>query len=311
MSVSGPFDPNTNLDNVSQFPSIPSLKDLHADQAMGLRNMQKSSNYPLRVLSICSGKGGVGKSCIAVNLACAAAQMGRRVLLLDADLGLANVEILLGIRPRYHLGDLLEDRSIHEVMAPGPHGIRILAGGSGLANLVRLGDGQKQQLIAAMEPLEETFDTVIIDAGAGIGDNVRFFVGAAHERILVVNPEPTSLSDAYATVKVLSESGVPDVQVLVNSVHSEIEARTVFKALAQVADQHLKTRVHFLGAIPKDGAVPQAVMARKPVVDLFPRAPAAQALQQMAARFFQNPSKFPVDGGLKFLWNRLMRESAA
>jgi len=293
----------------------PAFEEPPMDQATGLRtmqnDMQKKADTPLRVLSLCSGKGGVGKSCVAVNVACAAAQMGRKVLLLDADLGLANVEILLGIRPRYHLGDLLEGRSIHEVMAPGPHGIRILAGGSGIAHLQHLDDGAKQQLIAAMDPLEDTFDTVIIDAGAGIGENVRFFVGASHERILVVNPEPTSLTDAYATVKVLSESGIPDVQVLVNSVQSEIEARTVFKALAQVTDKHLKTRLHFLGAIPKDGAVNQAVMARQPVIDLFPRAPASQALRQMAARYFQNPSQFPVDGGLKFLWSRLMRESAA
>jgi len=301
--------------NASAGDPQPAFHEPPMDQANGLRTMQndmhKEADTPLRVLSLCSGKGGVGKSCVAVNVACAAAQMGRKVLLLDADLGLANVEILLGIQPRYHFGDLLEGRSIHEVMAPGPHGIRILAGGSGIAQLQQLDDSAKQQLIAAMDPLEDTFDTVIIDAGAGIGDNVRFFVGASHERILVVNPEPTSLTDAYATVKVLSESGIPNVQVLVNSVQSEVEARTVFKALAQVTDQHLKTRLHFLGAIPKDGAVNQAVMARQPVIDLFPRAPASQALRQMATRFFQNPSQFPVDGGLKFLWNRLMRETAA
>lgn len=282
------------------------------DQANGLRSLRdKREAKPLRTIAVCSGKGGVGKTCVAVNLACLAAKQGERVLLLDADLGLANVEILLGIRPRYHMGDLLEGRSIHEVMAPGPHGIRILAGGSGLADITHLDDEDKRKLMLALEPLEDTFDTVIIDAGAGIGENVLFFVGAAQERLLVVNPEPTALTDAYATVKVLSESGVGEMHVLVNSASSELEARNVFRTLAGVCDKHLSARIQYLGAIPKDGAVPQAVMSQKPVVDLFPRSAAAAALAQISQRFSALPQRDSVDGGLKFLYGRLMREHAA
>ena len=288
---------------------------LENDQADGLRALAQkrgaAGNKPLRTISICSGKGGVGKTCVAVNLACLAAKRGERVLLLDADLGLANVEILLGLRPRYHMGDLLEGRSIHEVMAPGPHGLRVLAGGSGLADITHLSDDDKRKLMYALDPLEDTFDTIIIDAGAGIGENVLFFVGAAQERLLVVNPEPTALTDAYATVKVLSESGVSEIHVLVNSTGSELEARNVFRALAGVCDKHLSARVHYLGAIPKDGAVPQAVMSQKPVVDLFPRSPATAALSQISTKITQMAPQGNVDGGLKFLYGRLLREHAA
>ena len=292
-----------------QMPGGYSLPLPSGDQADGLQGLARKSQRPLRVIALTSGKGGVGKTCVSVNLAVTAARMGQRVLLIDADLGLANVEILLGISPRYHVGDLLDGVNVHEVLASGPHGIRILAGGSGFANMTHIDDEQKQKIISALEPLEDTFDTVIIDCGAGIGENVVFFVGAANERVLVVNPEPTSLTDAYATIKVLSESGVSDVQVLVNQVATEQEARKVYKTLAQVADKHLTARVRYLGALPKDGAMAQAVMARQPAVDLFPRAPITRALTSVARDFLAGGPDTLMDGGLKFLWRRLLRES--
>jgi len=283
------------------------------DQAHTLRNpsdLNRATATPLRVISVASGKGGVGKTFCAVNLAILAAKRGHRVLLIDADLGLANVEIILGIRPRYNIGDLIEkDLSIHEVLASGPFGVRVLAGGSGFTRFTQLGDADKQKLVHALEPLDETFDMVIIDSGAGIGENVLFFAGAAQENILVLNREPTALSDAYATVKVLSkEAGVKDFQILVNDVPSDIEARRVFGALTTVTERFLTARLHYLGSIPSDPTVREAVLRQSPAVESFPQSAASHSLAQIAETLLANPPKEPDLGGLKFLWQRLLRE---
>lgn len=283
------------------------------DQAHTLRNpsdLNRDQATPLRVISVASGKGGVGKTFCAANLAILAARRGQRVLLIDADLGLANVEIVLGIRPRYNISDLLEkDISIHEILASGPFGIRILAGGSGFTRFTQLSDDDKQKIVHALEPLEDTFDLVIIDSGAGIGENVLFFAGAAQENVLVLNREPTALSDAYATIKVLSQqAGVKEFEILVNDIPSEQEARKVFGALSTVTDRFLSARLHYLGSIPSDPAVKQAVLQQSPAVEAYPHSAASHALGQIADRLFTNPPAEPDLGGLKFLWQRLLRE---
>jgi flagellar biosynthesis protein FlhG len=283
------------------------------DQAHTLRNqsdLNAGTASRLRVISVASGKGGVGKTFCAVNLAVLAAKRGQRVLLLDADLGLANVEIVLGIRPRYNISDLLEKNiSIHEVLASGPFGIRVLAGGSGFCRLTQLADEEKQTLVHALEPLDDTFDLVLIDSGAGIGENVLFFASASQENILVLNHEPTALSDAYATIKVLSkEAGVKDFQILVNDVPSELEARKVFGALTTVTERFLEARLHYLGSIPTDPAVSQAILQQIPAVECFPQSAASHSLGQISEALFTNPPKESDLGGLKFLWHRLLRE---
>ena len=176
------------------------------DQAESLRQMLADRHAaPVRVIATTSGKGGVGKTNISSNLAVLAAKSGKRVLIVDADLGLANVEIIYGITPKYHLGDLLDGKvTMEEVLATGPGGIRVLPAGSGVSSLTQLDDAQKLRLMTGLDAVEDAFDVVIIDTGAGIGENVRFFVGGAQEALLVVTPEPTSLTDAYASVKVLS-----------------------------------------------------------------------------------------------------------
>ena len=286
------------------------------DQANGLRELvaQRDPARPaLRVVAVTSGKGGVGKTHLACNLAVLAARAGRKVLLVDADLGLANADIVLGVAPHRHLGHVLDGRAgLDEVLAQGPEGVRVLAAPTGVQELTRLDDAQKLRLVTALDALEERFDTVMIDCGAGIGDNVLFFAGAAQEAMLVCSPEPTSLTDAYSTVKVLSQqAGVAHFAVVVNQVPSEAHGRDVFERLAGVTGRFLQARLRFLGAVPRDENLPRALMAQKPVVDLFPRSPSSRAMQVLSERLLEGAPPGALQGGLKFLWHRLQREAAA
>ena len=267
----------------------------------------------LRVIAVTSGKGGVGKSTVSVNLAVLAARAGLRVLLVDADLGLANAEILLGIEPGRHLGDLLrEDARIADVLREGPHGIRVLSAGSGLQELTHLGQLEKIRLLGALDEVEDDFDLVIVDSPAGIGDNVLFFVGAAQETLLVVSPEPTSLTDAYAAVKVLSQSaGVRHFDVLVNPAAGDAQAREIFGKLEGLTARFLQARLRYLGHLPRDENVHRAIMAQRPMVDVFPASPMSRALTGIADTWLAATPPARLDGGLKFLWHRLVLESGA
>jgi flagellar biosynthesis protein FlhG len=267
---------------------------------------------PLRVMAVTSGKGGVGKTMLTANLAVLGAKRGKRVLIIDADLGLANVEIVFGVKPKRHVGDLLNpEMSPDDVLVEVRPGIHILPAASGIQQLTQLGEDEKLRLIATLDGLAERFDLVLIDSGAGIGDNVLFFVGVAQEIVLVVTPEPTSLVDAYAAVKVLSQQvGIKDFGVVVNSVVDEMAARDVFQKLVGLADRFLSVRIRHLGYVTRDENVHRAVMAQKPITDLFAMAPASRALVQIANRLFDSAPPPMVDGGMKLMWHRLFRESS-
>lgn len=284
------------------------------DQAQGLREIvnQKAAGR-LRVFATVSGKGGVGKTNLASNMAVLAARWGRKVLVIDADLGLANVEIALGIEPRYHLGDLLEGEvGVDEVITTTPGGVCVISAGSGVAELTSLDAGQKLGLITSLDPLQDRFDTVIIDSGAGIGDNVTFFVGAAQEALLVVSPEPTSLTDAYASVKVLSQrAGVRRFNVIVNPKDDEAGAREVFDRLSQVTRRFLNASLRFAGHIPRDENIHRAVMKRVPLVEAYPKSPSARAMERIARGLLELDPAQDLDGGLRLMWQRLFREQQA
>ncbi|MDP3502968.1 MAG: MinD/ParA family protein [Myxococcales bacterium] len=285
------------------------------DQAIGLRELMKEhrkTQSKLRVIGVTSGKGGVGKSNVAANLAVLAARGGRRVLVLDADLGLANVEILYGLKPRYHLGHLLDgDVPVRDIVVEGPEGVKVLPAGHGLQALTRLDEAQRMRLVAAVDQLEEDFDIIFVDCGAGIGDNVLFFIGAAQEALLVVSPEPTSLTDAYATLKVLcQEGGARFFNVVVNQAPNEAVAKDIFDKLSSVVSRFLGAKMRWLGWVPRDENVHRAVMSQKPLVGLFPSSPATRALNSVADTLFNEPPPIQLEGGLKFLWSRLLRESS-
>jgi flagellar biosynthesis protein FlhG len=289
------------------------LRQLIADQGgqAGQDELGARRRKPLRVIAVTSGKGGVGKTNLSANLGVLAAKAGQRVLLVDADLGLANVEIVLGLKPRYHIGDLLEgDVPLSDLLVEGPYGLRVLPGGSGLQGLTKLDEGQKMRLLGAFDSLEDQFDLVLIDTSAGIGDNVLFFVSAAQEALLVVSPEPTSLVDAYAVVKVLSQQiGVRDFSVIVNPVVDELPAREIFGKLTSVTSRFLNANMRLLGYVPRDENMHRAITAQKPVVEAFPRAPSSRALGLIADKLVTEPVGRRLDGGLKLMWQRLLRES--
>jgi flagellar biosynthesis protein FlhG len=269
------------------------------------------SAEPLRVMAVTSGKGGVGKTMLTANLAVLGAKRGKRVLVIDADLGLANVEIVFGVKPKRHVGDLLNpDVSADDVLIEVRPGIHILPAASGIQQLTHLGEDEKLRLISTLDGLAERFDLVLIDSGAGIGDNVLFFVGVAQEIVLVVTPEPTSLVDAYAAVKVLSQQvGLKDFGVVINSVVDEMAARDVFHKLVGLTDRFLSVRIRHLGYVTRDENVHRAVMAQRPITDLFAQAPASRALSLIADRLFYSAPPPAVDGGMKLMWHRLFREA--
>jgi flagellar biosynthesis protein FlhG len=266
---------------------------------------------PLRVIAVTSGKGGVGKTNISANLASLAARKGKRVLIVDADLGLANVDIIFGIKPTRHIGDLLQEGvDANDVLATAAPNIHVLPAGSGVQKLTELSRQDKLRLLAALDTIEDRFDVVIIDSGAGIGDNVLFFVGAAQEVVLVLAPEPTALVDAYAAVKVLSQqAGVRNFAVVINPVVDEMPARDMFQKLSSVTGRFLTAKLRHLGYVPRDENVHRAVMAQRPVVDLFPMAPSSRALVDVAERLFGEPGPQILEGGMKVMWQRLMRET--
>ena len=295
------------------------------DQAESLRKRVASSepvNGPplklpgtsrLRVIAVTSGKGGVGKTNLTANLAVLAGRAGKRVLIIDADLGLANVEIVFGLKPKHHIGALIDGtHTMDEVLIEGPHGVKILSAGSGIQSLTQLTQEQKLRLSTALDGVEDRFDLVLVDSGAGIGDNVLFFVGAAQEALLVVSPEPTSLVDAYAVVKVLSQqAGVTMFNVVVNPVVDELQAREIFPKLTAVTSRFLSAKVRHIGYVPRDENLHRAIMLQRPVVEAFPLSPASRALAHVAEKLFSSAAPVRLESGFKFMWQRLLREASA
>ncbi len=266
-----------------------------------------------RVISVTSGKGGVGKSNIVVNLGLALARTGLKVLLIDADLGLANLDILLGLTPHLTIHDVLALRhNLSEVIVDGPEGIRILPASSGIPELAALDDFQKMFLLTELEHYTEDFDMILIDTGAGISVNVLFFNLAAQERILVANTQPTSITDAYALIKVLvTRHDLKRFKLLVNATTRPKEAEMVYRTLLAVTERFLgyEIALEYLGFIPFDECIPKAVMKQQPVLGLFPHAPASRSFAELARILGQSSPPAGCDGNIKFCGRRLLRYS--
>lgn len=264
---------------------------------------------PLRVIAVTSGKGGVGKSNIVANLGLALARQGLKVLLIDADLGLGNLDILLGLTPRLTIYDVLSrHQPLAEAIVAGPEGLKILPASSGISDLAELDDCQQICLLNELDHYTESLDLVLIDTGAGISRNVLFFNLASQERIVVANNQPTSITDAYAMIKVLATRyGERHFQLLVNGLNRPQEGESVYRTLVTVADRFLGPEVHlgYLGFIPHDDSVPAAVMRQQPVLTLYPQAPASKAFIQIAQRLWQTPPRGGMEGSIKFFWRRL------
>lgn len=294
-----------------------SLRKIISEKASGTSQRFRSGNGDgkkgvagtHRVISVTSGKGGVGKTNIVAGLALALTDMGHKVLILDADLGLANIDIVFGVHPKYNIGHVLSgEKCLKDIIVEGPKGIRIIPAGSGFVNLTHLTDGQKLSLLSEFEVLDDAFDFFLIDTGAGISTNVTYFNLAADECIVVVTGEPTSVTDAYAMIKVMSkEHGEKRFKLLMNMVSDEREAKNVYLNLCQAADRFLNGVVlEYMGYLPLDEKVRQAILNRRSFMDLYPQAVASKKLKQVASELAESPRRADSNGNIKFFMKRYM-----
>jgi flagellar biosynthesis protein FlhG len=263
------------------------------------------------VIAVTSGKGGVGKSNVVANLAVALAKSGKQVLVLDADLGLGNLDVLLGLAPRYTIEHVLSGtQRLTDILLEGPAGIHVLPASSGVPHLTVLTESQQLMIQEQLAQLSMEMDVLLIDTGAGISPTVTFFAASAHESVVVVSPEPTSLTDAYALIKVLSRQyRERRFKVLVNQAKSPREAGEVFRKLDRAADRFLDVVIDYVGFIPDDDYVPLAVMQQKAVCDLFPGAPASQAFARLAGQVMQWSKPDMPKSSVQLLWQRLVHAS--
>ncbi len=264
------------------------------DQAEQLRNIIKANSVPqrplARVITVTSGKGGVGKSNTAINLAIQFRKMGQRVIILDADFGLANIEIMFGAVPKHNLCDLIyQGKNIREIITWGPMEVGFISGGSGIAGLSNLGREYLIYIIQNLAELDAIADVIIVDTGAGISDAVLEFLVASGEILLVTTPEPTSITDSYSLLKALNRhprfsKEASQIKVIANRVDSQNEGQTLFNKLNAVVSRYLKLPILYLGAVPQDSLLSKAVMQQMPVSLQSPTAKSAQAYEMIAAK---------------------------
>ncbi len=283
-----------------------------AEQLRVLVKQQERKTPTARVITVTSGKGGVGKSSIAVNLALQIQRLGKRVIVFDADFGLANIEVMLGIRPQYNLADLMfRGKNLNEIITEGPEEIGFISGGSGIQELARMTKEQVMYLTQKLVELDSMADVIIVDTGAGIADNVLEFVTASSEVLLVATPEPTSITDAYALLKALNRRTGFDresisIKMISNRVSSEAEGRNLYEKMSVVVDKFLNIQPEFLGMIPQDDLVSKAVMVQKPITIAYPNSAAANAMMSIAKKLYDGTEQ-DVKKGITGLFSDMIR----
>ncbi|MFQ3208042.1 MAG: flagellar biosynthesis protein FlhG [Gammaproteobacteria bacterium] len=276
------------------------------DQASSLRKMNQSKL--IKVMAVTGGKGGVGKTNVSLNLAISLAKQGKRVLVLDADLGLANCDVLLGLRVDKNLSHVLRGEcTLDDILVTGPHGVKIAPATSGSQSMAELGTTEHAGLIRAFSELRTEIDTLIVDTAAGISDMVMSFSRAAQDVLVVVCDEPTSLTDAYALIKILNrEHGVFKFKIIANMVRSEREGKELFSKLSKVTGRFLDVALELVGIIPFDENIRKSVRKQAAIVDAYPSSPAALAITNLAQKSMTWPIPAQPGGHLEFFIEQLV-----
>jgi len=263
-----------------------------------------------RVIVVSSGKGGVGKTNVVANLAFALVLLNKRVLVWDADLSLANLDVLLGLTPRYTIEHFLSHKkSMQEILIKGPGGMKILPASSGVQELSDLNENQKMFLLNELDDMAGLVDFLIIDTSAGISSNVLYFNMAAEESIILITPEPTSMMDAYTLMKVLSTHyRKRRFMILVNSARSSLEAKEVFRKISRIVDRFSgDVSLDYLGFIPFDENLPKAVKQQRAVLDIFPNSKSSRSFFRIAKKIIEGPVRFQKNGNIQFFWRSLIQ----
>jgi flagellar biosynthesis protein FlhG len=278
----------------------------NTDQASGLRTMSMAKKT--KVIAVTGGKGGVGKTSVSLNTAIALAKLGKNVLVLDADLGLANCDVMLGLRVHKNLSHVLSgEAELDDILVEGPSGIKIVPATSGSIDMVELSPAQHAGLIRAFSEMRTPVDIFIVDTAAGISDMVLSFSRASHEVLVVVCDEPTSITDAYALIKVLNrDHGVTRFKVVANMVRTIKEGQDLFKKLTMVTDRFLDVTLEMTAIIPFDDNLRKAVRRQKAIVDAFPKSPSAVAFKTLAAKIERMPTPEHASGNLEFFLEQLV-----
>lgn len=264
-----------------------SLRELiRRRNADNYQNMQRPLRRGTRVIAVTSGKGGVGKSNLVANVAIALAQSGERVMILDADFGLANIDVLFGITPRWNLGHVVRgEKRFADILLRGPHGILLVPATSGIQEVADMKLEQRESLLQELSNLDLAVDYLLIDTASGIGQNVTHLLAMADEVIVVTTPEPTALVDAYAVIKlVVSDNPTKHIGIVVNQVQQSDEAELVVTELNNITQQFLRRQVELYGYVEKDPKLLQSVQAQSPLLDFAPDSPAGRSLREVARR---------------------------
>jgi flagellar biosynthesis protein FlhG len=280
-------------------------------QTSGLKRVVNPG--PVQVIAVTGGKGGVGKTSVAVNLATVLSVAGRRVMLLDGDLGLANVDVFLGLSPRHTMAHVLSgERTLEEIVIESPDGIQVVPGASGVAELANLSAADNLGLVQAFSALSSRVDTLIVDTSAGIAHSVVQFTQAAQHVLLVVCDEPASMTDAYALIKVLSRNhAVRKFHIVANMVREPGEGQGLFEKLQRVTGRFLDVTLEHVGEIPDDPYLRRAIREQRPVVSAFPSSPASRAFKKLAMKADKWPVPECPRGNLEFFVERLVRRPQA
>jgi len=277
------------------------------NRVKGVKIYTQGSEFP-RVVAVTSGKGGVGKTSIVGNLAVAFRRLGKRVLILDGDLGLANIDIIFDLNPLYNITHVINgEKDLAEVIVEGPEGILIIPAGNGVQELAHLTNGQKLNLLNEFDTLDGDFDIFLIDTGAGISSNIIYFNIAAQERIVVATCEPSSIRAASALMEIIHTQGTRRFKLLVNMVNDAEEARSAFENLSDALERFGKDiSLEYLGFIPKDDNFQKAAKEQCPVLQRYPESESSKSFCELAERLLAKSGNGPSDGNIKFFWRKLM-----